>query len=57
MKVVMIPITVAVTPAFMVLFAYFDTVLDAVTIFAAEDFAAVSSTSTVIFMPPWPSPQ
>ena len=36
---------------------YFDTVSDALATLAADAFAAVSSTTTVIFMLPWPSPQ
>jgi hypothetical protein len=47
--------------AFMILpvslFSYFDLVSDALATFAADACAAVSSTTTVIFMPAWPSPQ
>jgi hypothetical protein len=39
------------------LFSYFDLVSDALATLAADAFAAVSSTTTVIFMPAWPSPQ
>jgi hypothetical protein len=39
------------------LFPYFETALDALATFAADTSAALSSTTTVIFMPPWPSPQ
>ena len=37
--------------------SYFDMVSDALATFAGDAFAAVSSTTTVIFMLPWPSPQ
>ena len=36
---------------------YLDTALEALTIVAADDFAAASSTTIVIFIPPWPRPQ
>src|SRR5713101_4946250 len=37
--------------------SYFDMVSDALATLAADAFAATSSTTTVIFMPAWPSPQ
>ena len=55
MRAPMIPTAIAVIPGFMkLLVAYFETALAT---FAADASAALSSTKTVIFMPPWPSPQ
>jgi hypothetical protein len=57
-RVPMIPTAIAVAPAFMsVLVSYFETVLDALTIFPADDVAAASCTTTVMRMSPWPKPQ
>ena len=36
---------------------YFDTVFEALTTFSAGALALASSTTTVIFIPLWPSPQ
>ena len=37
--------------------SYLDAVSDALTTFSGDTFAVASSTTTVIFIPPWPTPQ
>jgi len=58
MRALMMPTAIAVIPGFMTLLVpYFETALDALATFAGDASAVLSSTTTVIFMPPWPSPQ
>ena len=59
MRALMIPTAIACDSGFheAACFPYFETALDALATFAADASAVLSSTTTVIFMPPWPSPQ
>jgi hypothetical protein len=61
MRAVMVPSKIVLLWRFMILpvfpNSYFDMVSDALATLAGDAFAAVSSTTTVIFMPAWPSPQ